>query len=438
VGAVLPLVIGPSLTDDTYIAIRYADNLAHGHGLVWNVGDRATIPAAPGRVLVLALLIKLGPRATRAAYFLGVAGAVASSAMAGLLAASLVGGFEGWKGRAAWIAAAVLVAVFPPLVSDSVAGGAGAICSALVLGAVALVRYGRPLASLVVGGAACLFIPSGLSGSLMPSAGVFQEIRHQGDEGRRLTAFASGLDIGPGQSVLAMQPGAIACATGVLVLDARGNLTPGVQSGEPVRPARLQVAYGISPTQVLEQKPDWVVSAEAFLRPDADGKGCATDGTVLQDYSVAAWDRTAHPFGGEGLVALKRSRKRTSLDGDWQAFHAAVRQNNFGLEAFGERRFQEAADHFRRARGMDPNFAEAAANYGVILCAAGAVVAAKAEFQEATRLSPDSQAVALAYGTCLENDARYAEALEVYKAALRQSASMPEVLLRVRRLEKKD
>ena len=29
---------GPALSEDAYIMLRYADNLAHGRGLVWNLG----------------------------------------------------------------------------------------------------------------------------------------------------------------------------------------------------------------------------------------------------------------------------------------------------------------------------------------------------------------------------------------------------------------
>lgn len=48
------------LGDDAMISMRYAYNLAHGHGLVWNVGDRVQGYTNPGWTLVMAAVHLLG------------------------------------------------------------------------------------------------------------------------------------------------------------------------------------------------------------------------------------------------------------------------------------------------------------------------------------------------------------------------------------------
>jgi hypothetical protein len=80
--------------DDAYISYRYAQNLATGHGLVFNPGERLMGSTSPGHVLVAALAYPLagkdGLPAVMAA--LGCLGWTAQAIAAGLLVRSALGG----------------------------------------------------------------------------------------------------------------------------------------------------------------------------------------------------------------------------------------------------------------------------------------------------------------------------------------------------------
>lgn len=58
--------------DDAFISFRYARNLADGHGLVYNIGERVEGYSNTLFVLLLALLAKLGVKITLSATWLGI------------------------------------------------------------------------------------------------------------------------------------------------------------------------------------------------------------------------------------------------------------------------------------------------------------------------------------------------------------------------------
>jgi len=68
--------------DDAFISFRYAENLANGHGLVYNVGQRVEGYSNTLLVLVLALLAKLGLTVHKAAAYVGVVFHAATVALA--------------------------------------------------------------------------------------------------------------------------------------------------------------------------------------------------------------------------------------------------------------------------------------------------------------------------------------------------------------------
>ncbi|MEM6703742.1 MAG: hypothetical protein AAF690_13590 [Acidobacteriota bacterium] len=63
----------PVILDDAFITFRYAQNLAHGDGLVFNVGEKALSTTAPGLAVVLAALAALGCDIVLSARLLGAA-----------------------------------------------------------------------------------------------------------------------------------------------------------------------------------------------------------------------------------------------------------------------------------------------------------------------------------------------------------------------------
>ena len=74
----LGAVLRGFVTDDSWISVRYAENLARGHGPVWNPGgERVEGYSNPGLVAVEALADAVGWSALSAARLLGVACGVA-------------------------------------------------------------------------------------------------------------------------------------------------------------------------------------------------------------------------------------------------------------------------------------------------------------------------------------------------------------------------
>jgi arabinofuranosyltransferase len=65
-------VIGPYIVDDAFIYFRYADNFAHGHGLVYNPGERVEGYTGLSWVLLLAAAAALGLPLIASAQGLGV------------------------------------------------------------------------------------------------------------------------------------------------------------------------------------------------------------------------------------------------------------------------------------------------------------------------------------------------------------------------------
>jgi len=65
------LVLGAGIVDDTYIFLRYAENLANGNGLVFNPGERVEGYTSFLWVLLLGLFSRLGLDSASTAVFLG-------------------------------------------------------------------------------------------------------------------------------------------------------------------------------------------------------------------------------------------------------------------------------------------------------------------------------------------------------------------------------
>ena len=66
------------VTDDTYIHLRYAQQLAHGEGFVFNTGERVYGTTSPLWVLLLAYPMSLGVDGLLASKLLGAAATLAA------------------------------------------------------------------------------------------------------------------------------------------------------------------------------------------------------------------------------------------------------------------------------------------------------------------------------------------------------------------------
>lgn len=104
------------ITDDAWISVRYAENLAAGHGFVWNPGGEPTEGFSnPLLVAVEAAVHLAGGSAVGAARVLGVASAVLLLVAVHRMAPAAVG-------RAAALTALPLIALYPPVALWAVGG----------------------------------------------------------------------------------------------------------------------------------------------------------------------------------------------------------------------------------------------------------------------------------------------------------------------------
>jgi hypothetical protein len=88
-----------ALLDDTWIHVRFADNLAHGHGLSYNIGEQTTGATSPLWVVILAIpyaILDLSP-------FRQIEIAIGLSVVGYLLSIWAIAGFGWWVTRQAWV-----------------------------------------------------------------------------------------------------------------------------------------------------------------------------------------------------------------------------------------------------------------------------------------------------------------------------------------------
>ena len=118
--------------DDAYISFRYAVNLTHGHGLVFNPGQRVEGESNPMWVLLLAAARMVGLGLPTASYLLGVLSLLATVCLAHVLSIRL-----GLTPLVAGITTA-MVAASTDLVAGATMGLEGGLYAALLLAVVLL------------------------------------------------------------------------------------------------------------------------------------------------------------------------------------------------------------------------------------------------------------------------------------------------------------
>lgn len=132
--------------EDALITMRYAQNLAAGHGFVYNIGERVLGTTTPLFTLLLALGVKCGMNVVIFAKVLGIAADGAS----GILIYSLV---RRWGGgiRAAWYGV-VLFGIWGVVVRVSVSGMETSLVVMLMLSALYTLLDGREWLAGVLAG----------------------------------------------------------------------------------------------------------------------------------------------------------------------------------------------------------------------------------------------------------------------------------------------
>jgi hypothetical protein len=150
---VLCVVSRKFVTDDAYISVRYADNLADGYGFVFNPhGPPVEGFSNPLLVGVEALAHVVGLTTVTAARALGVGAGVTLLVVIGLFAPRVIG-------RAASNIALLLVAAYPPLAFWAV-GGLETLPAALAVTAGVLLLAGEPTRARAAGaGTVLAFLP---------------------------------------------------------------------------------------------------------------------------------------------------------------------------------------------------------------------------------------------------------------------------------------
>ena len=131
--------LGLGLVDDAYISLRYAENWAHGQGLVFNPGERVEGFSNFLYVACEAALICCGLRSDSAA---SLPSGVAQAAIAALIYRLLRRQGVRWQAGAA--VAACLIALEPSLLAWSRAGLEGPVYTLFVLAALHFALVSRP------------------------------------------------------------------------------------------------------------------------------------------------------------------------------------------------------------------------------------------------------------------------------------------------------
>ncbi len=104
--------------EDFYITLRYAENIAHGHGFVYNLGHHVLGTTTPLYTLFLALAEAAGLNATLCGQLLNIAADSFSSWLLYRLARATIPD----RGRALGIIAASILAVWPPTLYWAISG----------------------------------------------------------------------------------------------------------------------------------------------------------------------------------------------------------------------------------------------------------------------------------------------------------------------------
>ncbi len=146
---------GPYLIDDAYITFRYAENLAAGHGVVFNRGEAVLGTSTPLMTFVLGLFKLLGVSVPLAARWLGILSAAGVVLLVESLALPSMGPF----GAAA---VGICLALHPDLAFTANSGMETGLSMAAVYGGLLLTLRGRFGLAGLVGGAAFLLRPDGL------------------------------------------------------------------------------------------------------------------------------------------------------------------------------------------------------------------------------------------------------------------------------------
>jgi len=139
--------------DDPFITYRYAENLSHGLGFVYNPGERVLSTTTPLFTLVLAIFVRVFPDLPRLAVWLGAASLVAGSLFLWDLARSWEAPLAGWVSL-------LLYPSFPLLVTTL--GSEMPLYIAWILGSFACYARQRYFSAAMLNGLAVLTRPDGM------------------------------------------------------------------------------------------------------------------------------------------------------------------------------------------------------------------------------------------------------------------------------------
>jgi hypothetical protein len=156
VGTLSQIYHWPQIADDAFVFFRYAEHLASGAGLSWNVGGEPVEGfSSPLWVSMLAVASWLGASPVSAAKALGVIGLAVTASSCGLLTFDLA------RSRWAAMVAVGAIAVSKPLHYWAPSGMETSLHTALVVVSLVLLTRERALAGAVVLGLAGVARPEG-------------------------------------------------------------------------------------------------------------------------------------------------------------------------------------------------------------------------------------------------------------------------------------
>jgi tetratricopeptide (TPR) repeat protein len=139
-------------------------------------------------------------------------------------------------------------------------------------------------------------------------------------------------------------------------------------------------------------------------------------GIVLAALGVLAWHQAT-------IYETPDTLWRDTLAKNPSAWMA---HNNFGLLLQGEGRLDEAAEHFREATRLHPNYPEALYNLGNVLASQGRLAGAEEQYQRALRLDDGFAAAHNNLGNVLLMEGKVDDGKRHYQRALEINPRYPD------------
>ena len=152
----------------------------------------------------------------------------------------------------------------------------------------------------------------------------------------------------------------------------------------------------------------WAVAGWAGTQPWRRKAAAAMGAAILCALLVLAYRQTGYWRNGGTLFTHAIDSTQNN----------DVAQNDLGNAFYNQGWQDDALDHYREAVRINPNYADARANYAQLLSIKGHAAESLSQYQEAVRIEPDSPVIRTRYGMALFKMGRAGDAVSQFQQAL--------------------